>query len=217
MMADLWKRVETWNHNNLRVLLKKSACSPSAFEEELYSISERQADSIRRLQVLRYDAGQDCWTTYADLATLRLLLPDLCRVELLNGDCFEPASELDTHIVWPTYGNKQIACFSQFSWNLFNYDLEVEGRHLESLYGIFLENVQFIRGSLYGIFLEDRDFEIGSEWDAWLWKRTIRKGRLCVASSTVKWEEVNEIGYFEESCETRTFAGPPIFHFTMMA
>ncbi|KAI5069783.1 hypothetical protein GOP47_0016084 [Adiantum capillus-veneris] len=229
MMTDQ-PHVETWNCDNLRMLQRKSSCKESGVKEELYSLKENmRVVSDGKLELLVYDTCQDSWGTYAEMPCPKWQWSELPQVQLLNGDCFEPASEMGTNTVWIDYENEVITWFDASiskAWVHFDYDPDLEGRDLEYL--------QFIHGSLYAIFCEDEDMQgrlqgkEGSseickeggreeEEDERLWKRSIRKGSLCMASTDVVWEELYEIGYFEESFCMGSSVDPPIFHFTLMA
>ncbi|MCO5568824.1 hypothetical protein L7F22_022525 [Adiantum nelumboides] len=230
MVTNQCAGVENWSHDNLRVVPKKRSCSASNVEEELYSFTEHESKvSEGKLELLVYDTRQDSWGTFADMPFSDYLWSELLQVQLLTGDSFEPASKMDTNTVWIDYENEVLTWFDasvRNAWVPFDYDPAVEGKDLEFL--------QFICGSLYAIFCEDEDMqdrhqevegnenseEEGGEAveeDVRLWKRIIRKGKLCVASAKVVWEEVHEIGFFEESFCMGSSVDPPIFHFTLMA
>ncbi|MCO5588477.1 hypothetical protein L7F22_042434 [Adiantum nelumboides] len=253
MMTDHCELVEEWNRENLRVLPKKSSCSSASdvkeelfsfaeqwwvsnvnsdvwvydLEEEVYHIKERPPIFDGKLKLLMYDANQDSWGTYAEMTAPQWKGSAQKQFQLLCGQSFEPALEMDINIMGIDYKNKVMTWFDTYvqkDWVHVNYDFEEEGTCLEC--------VQFIRGSIYGIFCEDKAMqarhkeisenheERGGGVDAGLWKRTIRKGRVCVARNIVLWEQMQEIGYFEESYHMGSFVDPPICppirHFTLM-
>lgn len=223
MMTDQCEWVEAWNRDNLRV-----SRSSSHGKEELYSLVEHESVSDSKLEVLVYDTCKDSWKTREKIPIPECQWSDPLEVNLLNGDCFEPAAETGTNITWIDSESETISWINPSlheDWVDINYNVFLEGR--------CLEYIEFIRGSVYGIFIEDKDGEDdegeekkdGEEGeedrtgkqDPSLFKRTLMKGRINVANCIVMWEEVFEVGCMQEKYYLRPHVASPINNYTIMA
>lgn len=215
MLTDTCKMVETWVQDDLRILSKSTRSN--SLVEEMYGFVEEEFPT--NLGVVMYDVTSDSWKTWEEVPIPEMKWSHLPLVKLLNSECFEPAPKTGTNIIWIDYGNDCISWFNSSignSWLDFSYTPFSEGKCLEYM--------QVIRGLMYGIFLEDKDLQEDAEEEeedgeglSSLSKRVIMKGKIIVASNSVAWEEVHEIGFFEEKYHVDCSMIRPIDWYTMMA
>ncbi|KAH7278974.1 hypothetical protein KP509_38G067500 [Ceratopteris richardii] len=224
MLSDECEQVETWNHENLRVVFCKSLQVAKHYDKGLYAFVEHESVHNPRLELLEYDSCSDSWRSQEDMSFPGYKWPELAEVKLLNADCFEPPLQTDANTAWADCENEVITWFDSRgtpkSWVCIDYS--------SSPKDMYMEYTQYIGGSLYAVFCKDREIvdddddeegdgdeddkekNLEGQKDPMLNKSTIMKGRINLTSNSVEWEATVVIGCFEDARDS------PVECFTVM-
>ncbi|KAH7278977.1 hypothetical protein KP509_38G067600 [Ceratopteris richardii] len=181
MISDQCDQVETWKHDDLRVVLwKTSQIGKHGHDKGLYALIEHQLDPDPRLELLVYDICSESWRIQEQMPLPEYEWSELKDVKLLSADCFEPPSLMDVNTTWVDYEE---------------YKEYIRG----SIYAVFREDRETVDEDESDVDEDDEGECLGAQKDPMLNKSTLMKARINLATRSVEWEIVNVIGCFEDA------------------